>query len=270
MRSSKVYPHAPVALALLQVRHPAAPELSTLQLGEIKAALSQLAPIHRTEIQQQLLPFVSPEAQRPVIQPKFLSRDQRTAITFAQDAITIETTAYPGWEEFREIVQTALAVRQEVAPADGIERIGLRYVDEIRVPADSPGGSPDWSEWLKPGLLGPVAELAEFKFRPMQQQNVLVSETGSPGETLTLRYGAINGPPVVSSGPGLARADAPRPGHYFLIDLDGAWTLPEGTAVPELDLAWALSVAERLHAPIKDVFESVITEKLRRDVLDVV
>jgi len=58
--------------------------------------------------------------------------------------------------------------------------------------------------------------------------------------------------------------DAPPRGPYYLIDIDSAW---QGEApVPPLD-RWLLAKLDELHAPIRHLFETAITEELRNEVL---
>jgi hypothetical protein len=55
------------------------------------------------------------------------------------------------WEKLLDLVADALRARAAVGGIDGVERVGLRYVDEIRVPDLTPG---DWAPWLDPTLIG--------------------------------------------------------------------------------------------------------------------
>jgi len=78
---------------------------------------------------------------------------------------------------------------------------------------------------------------------------------------LTLRYGAVNGPPSVS---GPARPQAPGPGHYFLLDTDAAWQPAD--SIPESEPARILGTFGRLHTDVSDLFESMLTPKVRKEV----
>ena len=62
---------------------------------------------------------------------------------------------------------------------------------------------------------------------------------------------------------------APPGGHFFLLDTDAAWTLPPDEGVPEATVEFVRTVADRLHRPVKDLFEARLTERLRSEVLDV-
>ncbi len=49
-------------------------------------------------------------------------------------AIVVETSAYTDLENFCDFVMRVLDARAQVSSIVGVERIGLRYVFEIRVP----------------------------------------------------------------------------------------------------------------------------------------
>lgn len=229
-------------------------------MAGIQAALVKTLPIPTTEdvteVQVQLGQAPGPARTRQV--HRFSSRDKRTSVAFSADSFSVETTAYSGWDTMRLVLEQAAAARFDVAPVVGIDRIGLRYIDEIRIPGES---EPDWSLWVDASLAAP----RPCGLRPQQQQSVVQYATQTPGDTLTLRYGAVNGPSVIVSP---TRPAHPF-GHFFLLDTDAAWTLPPDEDVPEATVELVRTVAERLHRPVKDMFEALLTEKLRSEVLDV-
>ncbi|TNB67202.1 TIGR04255 family protein [Arthrobacter sp. BB-1] len=257
--SNEVYPHSPLALALVELRHPASEPLTVPALSAIKKALSSVTPIQRREDSMTL--NIQTGTQEVASVPKFVSRDQQTAVTFRPDAVVVETTKYKSYESFRSLLETAAKARHGVDPLDAIERVGLRYVDEIRAPEDA---SISWEDWVSPKLLGPGVPASLPGLSIVQQQGITVFQSGTPGDSLTLRYGPLVGQ-AVGSTPNLVRPGVFE-GPFFLIDIDGAWTPPTGV-IPEFDVEEILQVCDRLHSPIKDVFESLISEKLRNEVL---
>ena len=69
------------------------------------------------------------------------------------DALVVETRDYRGWENsFSPIIADVLEAAQQTCRPDGVLRIGLRYVDEIRVPGveSIPG---DWNGYIAEQLL---------------------------------------------------------------------------------------------------------------------
>ncbi|ETD34419.1 TIGR04255 family protein [Williamsia sp. D3] len=261
MPSNPVYPNPPIAIVILEVRHPVA-ELSNPAMAFLKNALQEYTPIEQTDTGLEI--DVQKGEQRPVSIRKLVSRDRHTVVTPRPDALVIETTDYRGWEWFVGVAEAALSARHEVAPVDGVERIGLRYIDEVRVPDDEPI---DWSRWVIPSLLGPTRELTELHLVPTQQQNAVQYATSTTGQTLTLRYGVARGS-VIQPNNVPRRPAEPTPGSpFFLIDTDGAWE-DSGGMIPEFNVEEILRLCESLHAPSKEVFETLITEKLRTEVLN--
>nr|MBM4732587.1 TIGR04255 family protein [Prescottella equi] len=261
MPANPLYENAPIALVLLEVRHPEAEVPTGATLAALKHALGATHPVQRTE--QGIELNLQTGERTPVVAHKLIARDLHSAISFREDAMVIETTDYRGWDWFRGIAKDLLVARQDITPVDGFERIGLRYIDEVRVPSSSPV---DWSEWVSASLLGPNEALASLGLRSEQQQGVVQYTTEDPGVSFTLRYGASRGS-VIRSAPNLVRPIEPSDTEeFFLIDTDGAWSDPKG-AVPEFDLGTVLETCDRLHAPIRELFEMLITEKLRSEVL---
>jgi len=266
------YRNAPLVLALVEVKHPQAPPLSRGELAGLKAALVKTLPLQSSEEQLQVQIAVGPGASSAATSPqrvrtvhRFLSRNRTISVNFTPESFTIETTSYDGWKGFRETLAIAAAALKDVAPVDGMQRIGLRYIDEIRVP-DGGATSVDWSQWIHGDLIAP--SYPDLGLDPVQQQAVIQYRTDRPGETVTLRYGAVVGPPAVGEGP-LARPLTPPSGPYFLLDTDAAWEVIPGDPVPELDVDFLLGTADRLHQPVKTLFESALTPRLIAEVLDV-
>src|SRR5207248_11166895 len=101
--------------------------------------------------------------------PKYMSRDRTTAVTFRSEAIVVETTKYYGYERLRRVIALVLRARHDLEPIDGVERVGLRYVNEIRVPevGSQPGA---WEPWIDDSLLGPVPIGERLGLTAMQMQ----------------------------------------------------------------------------------------------------
>jgi uncharacterized protein (TIGR04255 family) len=260
------YPRQPVALALIEIKHPEGGPLNHPATIALKTALRAHFPLQKSEEMTEVIfgPGAPQGMQRTAAVPRFVTRDRQTSVTFRPDAVVVETTRYPGWTQFKTFIAAALNARDDVAPVDGVERIGIRFIDEIRVPD---GQHQDWTEWVDRGLTGPTIDVSDLGMHTQQQQSVVQYGMSRPGETLTLRYGAINGHPAVQSAPNLVRLNVPPPGPYFLIDTDAAWTVTEDVPVPPFDQSEIIPLADRLHDAMKGLFERLITDQLRTEVL---
>ena len=265
------YRHAPLVYVILQVTHPlVSVPISRGEEAALKAKFVGRLPLVSREQMTQLefqgrLDGGQPSTRTHVEEHvRFSARDKRTSVTFAPNAVTVETTRYETWEDFRAIAETGLAARMDVAPVDGVERIGLRYVDEVRIPG---GESPDWRTWVEPQLAPPVLDVAAGELFPYQQQSVVQFKTARPGVGVVLRYGAVEGPSTMQGLP-LFTPKTPPSAPFFLVDTDASWTPAPGDEVPPLEPGKVLDEADVLHGYVKDLFEASLTDRLRSEVLD--
>jgi uncharacterized protein (TIGR04255 family) len=270
--TSRLYKKAPLALVVAEFRHPPSDPLTRGEIAGLKKNLEKLTPLHNPENQVQLQVVMNPAG--PQMMPgqnrvanRFSSRDKQSSITFGPESIIVECTRYSGWTRFCELMAAAVTARQDTSPVDGLDRIGLRFIDEIRL--GPLGNGSDWSGWVIDDLLPPRFDMLNLGLQPVQQQSAVQYATSSENETITLRYGAVDGPPVVTGGLNLVRAHVPPAGPYFLIDTDAAWTVGAGEPVPEMEAEGILATANRLHDSMEGLFESLITEKLRTEVFEV-
>ena len=254
----------------IEVRHSLCEELDRKQVAEVSARVGHLLPLP-SEMHEVSVTAVSaqtdpdgPPTQHQIINsfPRWTSRDKRTALSIHPDSLAIETTDYGSYDRMRELLDVVLQARQAVAPPAGVERIGLRYIDEIRVPAENGNNVPTWEHWVDGSLLGPTHVGAALNLVPVANEGVFVFSGGSD-HALVLRYGAQNDY-VVQSTPDLRRP-LPPPGPLFKLDIDSFWQAAD--MVPEFDTDLILRQADALHHPVRGVFESVITDRLREEVL---
>jgi uncharacterized protein (TIGR04255 family) len=161
------------------------------------------------------------------------------SVAVARDFVSLETTRYTRFEEFRERFAQVLAA----ATALGVtirDRLGLRYVDEITHPnADRPA---DWRGLINERLLGMVGgeELGDDVLQAIQEIRLR-----QPDGLLTIRHGYLG-------------AEATTRGAFYLLDTDyfqqqSTPLAPEGV-LAQLDV---------YHRTLHNIFETAITEPLR-------
>jgi len=261
MNEHEVYPNAPVVLVALEVRHPTSDPLTPSESRAIKKLLSDQLPIERPgqQMSVQVMPGVAnPAAMTTEYFPRFINRETTLSVSIRKEAVVIEASRYPGWEEFRALALRALDARMQIAPIDGVERVGIRYIDEIRAPDY---GEVDWADWIHPSLLGPDVSIADLPINQWQGVGIYGSQ---PGNMLVLRYGPREGFAVDPSSD-LRRVKTAEGGLFFLMDVDSFWT-PDGP-IPEYNRDFLLSTCNDLHAPVRALFEDMITDRLRDEVL---
>jgi uncharacterized protein (TIGR04255 family) len=260
--SREIYPNASVALVAVEARHTVAPQITPEQEARLKELLAPEFPLHQPvptlsfNIGMMGEAAPSPSAVNP---PRFTNRSRTMAATFTQQSMVIETTEHEHFDRLAELIALTVSARQAVSPVDGLERLGLRYIDEIRVPSDV--DEIDWSQWVTRSLLGPTDVAQKLSF-PTGEHQGLVGYQFNPNRALTLRYGVRLGHAVQSAA--LVRK-MPPPSPFFLLDIDSFWMATE--EIPEFNQDRILSICHELHNPVNDLFEALITERLRVEVL---
>jgi len=263
----EIYPNAPIVWMAVEIRHPACEPLNQTQVLQLSKQVQEILPLPgqastvSIEIQGDADGSVA-QRQTSVTFPRWTSRDKRTALSVKPDSLQIETTDYRCYERVRELLSTALCGRIDVAVPAGVERIGLRYVDEIRVPPENGNSRPEWQEWIDPTLVGPVQVGLDCGLTPEGNDGVVVF-SGVDGQALAVRYGAQVDYAVQSTD--LLRRPLPPPGPLFRLDIDSYWQPSD--EVPEFDRDRILDLADTLHKPVREVFERLITSRLREEVL---
>ncbi len=193
--------------------------------------------------------------------PRFATRDQTTSVTYNVESVVVETTSHRTFEHLAGLLHLAVEARQKVAAVAGLLRLGLRYIDEIRVP-DLADGPSAWREWVAPSLVGPAEIGAAHGLVPQQWQGVVVFDRGA-GRQMVVRYGPREGFAIMPGGP--LQRPTPPPGTFFLLDIDSFWA--PTAEVPEFTADEIVKLCTDLHEPVSDLFESLITERLREEVL---
>ncbi len=197
----------------------------------------------------------------PMVALRFLARDRQLGVLVTPESVSIETTRYERYEEFRERVQQVLLALEGVEPAiPGIKRIGLRYVDEVRI-GKRLSVNADWGKYVEPKLVGPLT-LRLGTALPQRLQGALEYDLGD-GKHIAIRFGSLKGR-AVGDAP-LRRRPSTEDGPFFLVDIDSFWTGKE--PLVEFSATAALQTCDQLHDPARSLFDAVITDRLRDEVL---
>lgn len=266
MPDREVYPSAPLQLVAAELRYPMSPRLSTSDaLSELHLLLSDTLPIPEPMTEQAVA--FAPDSQPAVTAQQFFrltNREKTLSATFWPVRTTVEATDYRYYEQFRELIERVVFALTSYSAPVGLERVGLRYIDEIRVPSvtQRPG---DWGRYIADELLSPprLGLEADDQLTPLSWQGLVEFER-EEGFHLVVRYGALEGFAVNPTG----TLHVPRggaTGPFFLVDIDSFWTPSESIA--EFDPASLLRTFDALHEPVSAVFEKLITDDLRNEVL---
>jgi uncharacterized protein (TIGR04255 family) len=247
-------------LAVLEVRYPLAPALANADsLERLTELLRPRLPIVRGASPPQFsLSIGQGSMALPQSTFRFMSRDLFTSATVLPMAALIETTSYHDWGEFRGLFEVVLDAIAAISPLQGVERLGLRYINEIRLDGEPLGLEP-WRAVVAPEALAPhvlASRLAGYEVKQGFAQSIVGV---SDATTTTIRHGLLEGF-AVGEGP----LKLPTPllkGPFFLVDIDSSTIMTE--PLPPFDRLETLRALDRLHAPVKAIFEGIVDKAFR-------
>ena len=259
----EIFPNPPLEFVAAEFRNPYAPRLRQQDVRDaILIELEDLFPIPRSQQQVVMTGVVGGGVSQQLDQvTRAFDRSSKIGVFVTANALTVDTTAYEEFSAFRALVNRCMAALDKHASPAAIERLGLRYVNEVRVPAGI-GDVRDWGGWISDALVGAVATVPDHKAAGLQ--GMLQYETGA-NTSLTLRFAAAPAGAVIGDQPLVRRHPNPE-GPFFALDLDSFWHPPaEGS--PDWSVETIMTVLDQLHAPIGAAFQAAITDKLRSMVL---
>ncbi len=247
----------------MEIRHPATDSLTESSSAELRRILADQLPIER---QAQDMAWAmgaggspTPTAERFV---RYVNRDNTLAASMKTQAVVIETTAYTSFEALVHLMMRVIDARSRVSEIVGVERLGLRYVLEVRVPVGV-DGRVEWSNWIAEPLLGPY-RIAPGGLTLTEWQGAAVYREAQPGRSIIVRYGPGVGQ-ALDATYHLRRTLPAEQGPFFLMDIDSFWT-PIGS-IPEFDRDAVLADFQDLYEPARSVFQEMLTSRLRDDLL---
>lgn len=170
---------------------------------------------------------------------KFHDADQSWSLVMMPEFFALETTKYDDWEDFRERLAEAGAAVADALDISLEQRIGLRFIDQIRHPDVS--APQDWRAWIDERLLGPLLH-PNVGGAVTAAQQVLRIDDGA-GHSMIVRHG-------------LGRDDDTNEWLYII---DHDCFVQRGKAFVVAD---ALAAIDELHTLALQVFQSLIKPEL--------
>lgn len=262
MATREVYARAPLVYVACEIRYPTAPRMNRSDTFEaLTEAFATTLPVPRPEKQALLIGPDTPMATQTNL--RFVDPTTTRSVAVSQSAMVVETTDYPGWEVFRTWITEAIDVVAQVGSIVGVTRVGLRYVNEIRV--DDPiDRVEDWACWVSPSIIQPAVSttggaVSEFQVLVQSQGDA----AGDLAPTLTTRYALLHGSGVISDDP-LRKVHQRGDGPFFLIDNDSHVAF-DASKMLSFDSGTLMPVLTGLHDPVDGAFESAITDELRNE-----
>ncbi|KWW99038.1 hypothetical protein LI90_670 [Carbonactinospora thermoautotrophica] len=191
---------------------------------------------------------------------RLLDKASTSSLAFFPDRLVVESTDYVDFATFQELTRRGVEAIDKLGGPVAVERIGLRYINEIRVPGRI-ADTRDWTEWVAPALVG-IGEVAGA-WPVTTLQGVLQYKVGTDRH-LIFRYAALPDGSVIGDAP-LRRTRAGS-GPVFVVDLDCFWQPADGQ-LPDFVADQVMECVTELHEPIEEAFLYVITERLKDEVL---
>jgi uncharacterized protein (TIGR04255 family) len=255
----EVYGRPPLVLVAAEIRFSDAPRLRQQEtLDAVSIAFDRRFPLSGP------LGGVSLVSAGPGAAPQLTQRrgvvlrntESTEALTATPTSLTYETTDYRGFAAARDVLADGCRTLTGLDVRPALTRIGLRYINEVRVP-DPPADMRGWSRWIDPALLAPLTVGAD---RPVTR--------GIQGAaTFDLERGLLNAQHAAftdgaTSIPAHLRRSQFTPGPFFGLDFDGFTEFGADPAVL-LDAAVVVDVLPALHAAAGSAFQRSITDEAR-------
>jgi uncharacterized protein (TIGR04255 family) len=260
--SREVFSNSPLALVAAEVRLSDSPRLRQQEtLDAVAIALEGRFPFIKPlpDIKfnvGNLGPGVRPqvEHQRRVVLTNAANTE---SITITPSSLMYETTAYREFDDLRVGVTAACEalIGANVHPA--LLRVGLRYIDEIRVP-ERITDVRAWGKWIDSSVVGPLA-VGPDDVAVRSAQGLVTFDLGD-GKGLNFQYAALDQSPIVE--PQFLKRQRFEPGQFFVLDFDGFRDFSGQDAVP-LDADEVADILTAVHVPAGAAFQRAITENAR-------
>lgn len=257
----EVFQNAPLEFVACEIRVPTAPRLVRDDTVEaLTDLLAGVLPIPDEE-QVQTVTVVGGQDNSVEFERRFrfLNRERTASAVIARNAITVETTDYQEFSEFRALVLAVVDAVTATTKVVGVERIGLRYINEVRVGVPI-SESKDWRGWISDDVLG-VLTVTEGYTSDAFQTVIRLGGIDSTG--LVLRFAAMTGAGVVGGGPLVRRAPAST-GPFFVIDTD-SYRVTTGADMEDFEHDGIAQVLDVIHGPVGAMFHNTITDRLREE-----
>ncbi len=255
----EVYAKAPLAIVTAEVRLNYEPRLSDAAARDQFAenVRDRFPVLERQTLNSFTVHEIGPPQLESVDQIRATSLDKKVTTALNQTSLSVSMagSSYGEFEDFSSLVQFAAEALNEIVQSVVVQRIGLRFIDEIRVPSP-PDSSDGWAPWINQALLAPVGAYAAADSQMLRGS--VIYDSGED-HRVAFSWGELNGVGVVGSDLPFYQPDAEQT-KMFLLDVDSAWEPASFVLLKDKDVKSALA---RLHDPIGEIFQWSITDTAR-------
>jgi len=258
----EVFPNAPLALVAAEIRFTDAARLRQQETkDQVAIALEGRFPFAEPLQHGEVTLNLGPGGAQPQIQQRLgvvlKNASSTETLTLMSESLTYETTAYSHFDELLDAVRAACdaLVAAKVRPA--VQRVGLRYIDEVRVP-ETISDVREWAKWINARLIAQL-EVGPEEYPATTMQSVTTYDLGE-GKGLNFRCAALNQGPIVV--PQFLKRPPIQSGPFFVLDFDGFhdFTGRDAVALSSDVVSESLST---VHVPCGTAFQRSITDEAR-------
>lgn len=259
----EIFALAPLALVAAEIRFTDAARLRQQQTkDEVTIALEErfpfAEPFQRAEVNLSLVPAGA----QPQIQERvgvvLKNASSTETLTIMSESLTYETTAYKSFEELLEAVTHACDALDAAKVRPAVQRVGLRYIDEVRVPEQITDVR-QWSTWINGQLLSHL-EVGPLDAPVTGAQSISAYDLGE-GRGLNFRFAALNQGSIVVSQ--FLKRPAVPSGPFFVLDFDGFHDFSGQDSVT-LSAEVVRAALSTVHIPCGTAFQRSITDEARK------
>lgn len=258
----EVFPNAPLALVAAEIRFTDAARLRQQQTkDEVAIALEERFPFAEPLQRGELTLSLTPGGAQPQIQERLgvvlKNASSTETLTIMSESLTYETTAYAHFDELLEAVTAACDALFAAHVRPALQRVGLRYIDELRVP-ETVTDVRHWRKWIDGRLVNQL-ELGPEDYPATTMQSVSTYDLGE-GKGLNFRCAALNQGPIVV--PQFLKRPLIESGPFFVLDFDGFhdFTGQDSVSLNSQVVRESLST---VHIPCGTAFQRSITDEAR-------
>lgn len=256
----EVFPNAPLALVAAEIRFTDAARLRQQQTKDaVTIALEERFPF--AEPLQQADVNLTPGAPLQIQQRVGVVLKNATStetLTIMSESLTYETTAYNSFDELLDAVAAACDALAAAKVRPAVRRVGLRYIDEVRVPEPITDVR-QWGKWINDRLIGHLG-IGPDDVPATATQSVSTYDLGE-GRGLNFRYAALNQGPIVVSQ--FLKRPPIESGPFFVLDFDGFHDFTDRETVP-LSSGVVRESLSTVHVPCGTAFQRSITDEARK------
>jgi uncharacterized protein (TIGR04255 family) len=254
------YSSPPVSLVAAEIRFGHEPALATeAGINTVMSRLRTHFPLLAREDVETLTMMPGSTEQERQSRWRATAETRDTSVSVTQESVVLETTTYEdGYEGLSvqlEAMCDALAGSLESAR---IWRMGLRYIDEIRLPGIV-SRADQWSDWIAPPLV--AANSIPGDANVIGFHGDIAWMTGEQ-RAVTMRWGTFDQATILADSMPLRRRQVSGDGPTFVLDIDSYW---QPQVPPAFSSDTAMKAFEELHQPTGSAFQSCLTEKLRSE-----